>query len=274
MGRRLSGDFWSGKCVIVTGASSGIGWAIGELVGSMGAGVGLLARRGERLEQLQRKIEDSGGRAVTAATDVTDLEQVESSVRVCEEKLGPCDVMIANAGIYRSTDGLNFQPATAGRIIATNLIGVVNAFGAVLPGMVKRGFGSAAAVGSIAALLGLPGAGAYSASKAGLVTLLESLRLDLRNSPVKITAICPGFADTTMLTDTERRRIKNILSPGETARRIAHAIEQGRAEYWFPWRTYLSARLAGLLPFWAYRRLVSRLPEMKNADGGEPLNQM
>ncbi len=274
MGHGLSGEFWSDKCVIVTGASSGIGWALGELMGSLGARVGLLARRADRLERLQQTIEDSGGSAFTAATDVTDLDQVESSIQACEQRLGPCDVMIANAGIYRLTDGMNFDPSAAGRIIATNLIGVVNAFGAVLPGMIKRGSGNAAAVGSIAGLLGLPGAGAYSASKAAVVTLLESLRIDLRNTPVKITAICPGYADTTMLTDTERRQIRNVLSPGETASRIAWAIQRGRAEYWFPWRTYLSARLASLLPFLVYGRLAGLLPEMKNADGSEALTQM
>ena len=260
--------FWQGKHVIVTGASSGIGRALAEHLSGRGAKLGLLARRRELLAELARSICAGGAEAAFAAADVVDLPGVLAAVRALEDQLGPCDVLIANAGIYRKTDVRKFDPAEANRVIATNVQGVINSFAAVLPGMTERRRGHLAAVGSIAGMLGLPAAGAYSASKAAVVTLLESLRVDLYPLGVKVTAVCPGFVDTPMLTDQERATRKDLLGAAETARRISRAIERGRAEYWFPWRTRLLAATARLLPPGLYCRIMARVPAMEEAPPG------
>jgi short-subunit dehydrogenase len=125
-------------------------------------------------------------------------------------------------------------------------------------------------VASIAAMLGLPEVGAYSASKAALVTLMESLRVDLHRFGIKVTTICPGFIDTPLIADHPRSVLKFMLQPDEAARRIARAIERGRAEYWFPWQMWLAARLARALPFGLYRRLCARLPKRGAAGHSGP----
>ena len=97
------------------------------------------------------------------------------------------------------------------------------------------------------------------ASKAALVTLMESLRVDLHSYGVKGTTICPGFVETPLIADQPREALKFLLEPPEAARRIARAIEHGRAEYRFPWQMWLAARVMRALPFGPYRRLCSLL---------------
>jgi short-subunit dehydrogenase len=254
-------SFWQQKCVLITGASSGIGWALAKHLATRGAKLGLIARREEKLRELAAAIEFSGGQAAFAVADVTDPEQTRQAGRVLEEALGPCDVLIASAGIHRYSPGYDFRPNSANAVFATNVEGVVNAIGAVLPGMVERRRGHLVAMASIAAMLGLPEVGAYSASKAAIVTLMESLRVDLHGCNVKVTTICPGFVDTPLIADHARPILRFILDPADAARRIAWAIEHGRAEYWFPWQTWLLARLGRALPLSIYRRICSRLPK-------------
>ncbi|MBU0618224.1 MAG: SDR family NAD(P)-dependent oxidoreductase, partial [Planctomycetes bacterium] len=252
--------FWQDKCVLITGASSGIGWALAEYLAAQGAKVGLLARREEKLAELTRNIESTGGRAAFAVADVVDPDQIEQAVRLLEESLGSCDVLVANAGMHRYTPSDVFNAEDARAVFATNVIGAINAIGAVVPAMVQRRNGHLVAVASIAAMLGLPDVGAYSASKAALVTLMESLRVDLHKFGIKVTTICPGFVQTPLIANHPPSVLKFLLQPDEAARRIARAIERGRAEYWFPWPMWLLARLVRALPFGVYRWLCSLLP--------------
>ena len=270
---KLSGAFWQDKCVIITGASSGIGRALAEVLGSHGSRVGLVARRERRLQELVEGIHSRGGRAALAAADVTVREQVLQAVSTLESALGPCDVLIANAGVYRKTAAREFDVQRAELVVSTNLLGVIYAVGAVLPGMVRRQHGHMAAVSSVGGMIGLPGAAAYCASKQGVVTLLQSLRADLWRTGIRVTAVCPGYVDTPMITDEERATLRDLVTADEAARRIAWAIERGRAEYWFPWWTALEVRLARLLPPRLAARILSRYPEMEETldDGYVPM---
>lgn len=255
--------FWLEKRVIITGASSGIGWATAEYLASRGSKLGLIARRKDRLAELVTRIRSKGGVADFSPADVSDATATAGAARYLEDRIGPCDVLIAGAGIYRKTDVRQFDSAGVNEVLSVNVSGVVNAIGAVLPGMVERRSGRLAAVASMAAMLGLPAAGAYSASKAAVVTLLESLRVDLYSFGIKVTAICPGFVDTPMITDEERATLKGLVSAEHAARHIAWAIERGRAEHWFPWQTWFMCRLARSLPPNIYRLVMAHYPEME-----------
>ncbi len=256
-------SFWQGKCVVISGASSGIGRALAVYVASRGAKAGLLARREDLLAETTDTITAGGGQAHFAVADVVDASATREAVARLEDRLGPCDVLIAAAGIYRKTDVEEFSAAIANEVVATNVQGVVNMLGATLPGMVRRRRGNVAAVASIAGALGLPGGGAYCASKAAIVTLLESLRVDLHPLGVKVTTVCPGYVDTAMITDEERATVIGLMTPEQTASRIARAIERGRCEDWFPWHTHLSTRLVRLLPFGLFRRVMAHFPPME-----------
>lgn len=262
------GGFWEDKCVVISGASSGIGRALAEEVASRGAKSGLLARREELLAEAARAIAQNGGKADFATADVVDGPATCRAVRRLEERLGPCDVLVACAGIYRKTDVEEFSAAKANAVVATNLQGVINLLGAILPGMVRRRRGNVAAVASVAAALGLPGGAAYCASKAALVTLLESLRVDLHPLGVKVTTVCPGYVDTPMITDEERATVAGLMTAEKAARRIARAIERGRSEDWFPWQTQFPARCARFLPFGIFRRVMAHFPPMEETDSG------
>lgn len=263
---RLSDTFWRDKCVLITGASSGIGRALAQVLAAQHARVGLLARREARLRELADEIARAGGRAAVAAADVADREQVFQAVAELESSLGPCDVLVANAGVYRKTAARDFDVLRAELVLSTNLLGVVYPIGAVLPGMVQRGRGHLAAVASVGGMIGLPGAAAYCASKQGVVTLLQSLRADLWHTGIRVTAVCPGFVDTPMITDQERATLRGLVSAPDAARRIARAIERGRAEDWFPWWTALEVRLARLLPPRLAARILCRYPEMEETE--------
>jgi short-subunit dehydrogenase len=263
-------SFWQNRCVIITGASSGIGWALAEHLAERGAKVGLIARRREKLVELAALIEARGGRALPAVADITDAQQTAQAVRALEQAFGPCGVLIANAGIHRYTPGDVFNADDAKAVFATNVTGVIHSIGAVLDGMLARGSGHIVAIASIAAMLGLPQAGAYSASKAAVVTLMESLRVDLHRFGIKVTTICPGFVETPLIAEHPRRALKFMLQPNQAAQRIARAIERGKAEYWFPWQMWLAARLARALPFGLYRRVCERLPRPRPGDSVGP----
>jgi short-subunit dehydrogenase len=133
--------------------------------------------------------------------------------------------MIAAAGVHRFSSGRAFDALAAGEVISTNVVGVINAFGAVLPDMVARRSGRLVAISSIAGIIPLPGAGAYCASKAALLTLCGSLQLDLRKTNVRLTTVLPGFVDTPLLGEHDRSNIGVLVSPEEAARRIALAVD-------------------------------------------------
>ncbi|PWQ99248.1 SDR family NAD(P)-dependent oxidoreductase [Leucothrix arctica] len=254
---------WQGKCVIITGASSGIGEALGATLVARGAKVGLIARRQKNLESLSARLSDGTSQVAFAVADVTHTKALASAVQVLEESLGPCDILIANAGIYHKTDILNFDAARENAVIATNTQGVINSIAAVLPGMVSRQQGHIVAVSSIAAMIGLPAAASYSASKAALVTLFQSLRIDLHPHGVKATIAAPGFVDTPLITDEERETLKDLISAEQAADRICNAIERNCSVDWFPWQTWLVCRLLSFLPSGLYRRAVANIPDME-----------
>ena len=262
--------FWRDKCVIISGASSGIGRALAEHLATRGARLGLLARRAALLDELADKLRGDGAVVAVAAADVGNPEQTRAAIRRLEQALGSCEVLIANAGIHRYTPGHDFDIANANAVITTNVQGVINAIGAVLPDMVARRKGHVVGVASIAGMLGLPEVSAYSASKAAVLRLMESLRVDLAHHGVKVTTICPGFVDTPMIHGHRRKLLLFVLQPPQAARRIARAIERGRAEYWFPWPTWLIARLARALPFGVYRWLATRLVRRDGGAGRIP----
>ena len=170
---------------------------------------------------------------------------------------------MANAGIYRKTNGRDFDPLKADQVVAANLQGVIHAVGAVLPGMVRRRGGRLAAVSSIAGAVALPGSAAYAASKAAVTKLMECLGVDLRGLGIRVTTILPGYVNTAMITDEERATLGDLVTAEYAAEQIAWAVERGKREHWFPPRAWWSAKMAQRLPFSLYDRVMGRYPEME-----------
>ncbi len=250
--------YWSGKVVVVTGASSGIGRALAVEIGRRGAKVGLIARRVDLLCEAVSEIEEAGGRALASAGDVSDVNSTQAAIEQVRKTLGPIDVLVANAGMSHTTKATKLRISDVTDIIKVNLIGAINSVGAVLPEMLERRAGHLVAISSLAAYRGLPGSAGYSASKAALSTFFESLRVDLRGSGVDVTTIHPGFIKTPM-TEKRSARMPFLLELDEGVRHILGAIEERRSSYAFPWQLASVVRFLTFLPDSLYDRLMARV---------------
>jgi short-subunit dehydrogenase len=243
----------TGQVAIVTGASSGIGWALARELARQGCKVGVTARRAEQLAELVREIEQAGGVAASAAADVARRDQVQQAVAALRDRLGPIDLLIANAGVGAPTrlDPLNVGDVE--KMFQVNVLGVVYAVEAVLPDMLRQKRGHLAAVSSLAAYKGLPGESAYCASKAAVNAYLEGLRIQLRSHGIHVTTICPGFVRTPM-TAINKFHMPWLLEPDDAARRIVRALRARRKVYDFPWQLAFLMKLLRWLPDWFVAR--------------------
>lgn len=256
-------DYFNRKVVIITGASSGIGRALAQAAAAHGARVGLIARDAARLDAATAACRAIGAISAARAADVCDPSAVTAAIAGIQAELGPCDILIASAGIHRFSNGRKFVPENAAAVVETNLIGVIHSIGAVIGEMIERRTGHLVAISSLAGYMGLPTVGAYSASKAGVITLMNSLSLDLRDSGVAVTTICPGFIDTPMLGERDRSVIRGLVSPADAAERILTAVSRKRRFYSFPFRTWFYARLGSLMPHGLFAWVWGRLVRMK-----------
>ncbi len=248
--------------VIITGASTGIGAALALEYGRRGHKVGLVARRADLLAEVAEQVRAAGGTAAFAAADVTRRSDLTEAIGQIEASLGPCDLLVANAGSGEPTPAHKSPIDTIERILDLNVKGVLFAIGAVLPGMVERKSGHIAAVSSVAGFRGLPGSGGYSASKAYVTTLLESFRVDLKRRGVAVTSINPGFI-ATPLTAPNRFKMPFLMGADRAARIIADGLDHRPAELTFPFPMKVLMNLARLVPNWLYDLVIKSASPMK-----------
>jgi short-subunit dehydrogenase len=248
------------QVAVVTGASSGIGWALCKELAGRGCKVGLLARRPEQLEQLAKEIEQAGGTAALAPADVSNRQQTLEAIHSLSGKLGPVDLLVANAGVGAPTlvDPINIGDVE--KMIRINLLGTIYCIEAVLPEMLKRGKGHLAAVSSMASYKGLPGESAYCASKAALNVYMEGLRIQLRGRGIAVTTLCPGFVKTPM-TAVNEFHMPFVMEADVAARRIAGALQRKVKVYNFPKRMSVLMKLTALLPDWIIARAMNKYNE-------------
>ena len=247
----------SNPVAVVTGASSGIGRALAFRLAARGYAVGLLARRRRALEEAAAHIADQGGRALVLPGDVRDAARVREHVQTCERELGPVVLAVANAGIGHPTPAAALDVETVRAVLDVNLLGAVHLFAAVLPGMIARRRGHLVGISSLAGFRGLPEHAAYCASKAALTVFMESLRLDLRGTGIRVTVIHPGFVKTPM-TANNPHPMPFLQDLDGAAGRILRAIDRRRRLYAFPFPLAALARLAHWLPAAWYDRLIPR----------------
>ena len=249
---------WTEKVVLITGASSGIGEALAIELGRGGAAVGLLARREEVLREVAAKVEAAGGRALAVAVDVRDAGEVKAAAAKVSEQFGRIDVLIANAGIGETTLARDFDIEVVTNILSVNVLGAMNTVAAVLPEMITRGSGQIVGISSLAAYRGMPGSGAYCASKAALSTFFESLRTELRPRNIFVTTIHPGFIDTPM-TRGRNQPMPFLLEPDRAAKMMLRAIEARRRTFAFPWQLAVVARIGKWLPAALHDRVFANI---------------
>ena len=168
--------------------------------------------------------------------------------------------MIGNAGVSRGTvtDYAEDLPAFRS-VLETNVLGLVHAFQPFLTPMRTARRGTLVGIASIAGFRGLPGSGAYSASKAAAIGYLESLRVELRGSGIAVVTICPGYIATPM-TAHNPYRMPFLMQPDAAARKIARAIARRKRFYVLPWQMALAGRVFRALPRPLYDRIFANAP--------------
>ena len=248
----------TGAKVLLTGASSGIGMALAERLAAPGVVLGLVARRRERLEALARRLRARGGEAIVFAADVRDGPAMREIADDFAGRAGGVTVAIANAGVSRSDNLGSGDPGPLSDLIAVNVQGAINTLAPVVPHMIRARSGHLVAVGSVAGFRGLPGKGAYCASKAALKTMMDAFRPALSPYGIHVTTICPGWVESE-LTENNPYPMPFIMKAERAAELIVRALERRRRTYVFPWQMrWLAVPLMQTVPGWMLPRLSGR----------------
>ncbi len=240
--------------VFLTGASSGIGEALARHYAAQGATLGLVARREARLAALVASIPGSHRCYVLDVADGAALQAAAQDFIAA----GCPDIVIANAGISAGTLAHEAGDLHAfRRIFETNVLGMAQTFQPFIAAMRARGSGRLAGIASVAGIRGLPGAGAYCASKSATITYLESLRVELRGSGVEVVTIAPGYIATPM-TAVNDYPMPFLMPADQAAWRFARAIERGTSYTVIPWQMGVVGKLLRLLPNALFDRVFAR----------------
>ena len=241
--------------VVITGASGGLGAAIARRYAAAGATLGLIARRAQELDRFAATC---AGTCATHAADVRDSAAMRAAAADFTSQHGVPDIVIANAGVSIGTLTEAPEGEQAFRdVFDINVIGMVNTFQPYIAPMRSRGGGVLVGIASVAGYRGLPGSGAYSASKAAAISYLESLRVDLRGSGITVITLCPGYIVTAM-TDKNSYRMPFIMTADEAANKIAAIIEKRKTYAVIPWQMAVVARLMHVLPRFLFDPLAAR----------------
>lgn len=234
--------------VFITGASSGIGKALAAEYANAGWQLALVARRTDEVQAWASAQGLGAGRCVVYPADVSEVERIVRAGVDCLARQGLPDVVIANAGISVGMDSAERADLDVMRdTLMTNVLGMAATFQPFVGPMRARRRGALVGIASVAAIRGLPGHGAYCASKAATVAYLESLRGECRADGVRVVTLLPGYI-ATPLTARNRYPMPFLMQPAEFARQAAQAIGAGTSYRVIPWPMGLVAKLLRLLP--------------------------
>lgn len=243
--------------IFITGASSGIGASMARYYAGRGVQLGLVARRADFLQRLADELEP---RPAVYALDVRDADALRHAAKDFINRFGVPDIVIANAGVSRGTltesaDDLKiFQ-----EVFDINVMGMVNTFHAFVEPMKLARQGTLVGIASVAGFRGIPGGGAYSASKAAAIRYCESLRVELRGTGIAVVTICPGYIKTPM-TAVNKFKMPFLIDVDEAVIRFARAIDARTSFTVIPWTMGVAARVLRVVPNWLYDRVFSQMP--------------
>ena len=257
--------------VFITGASSGIGEALAHEYAKRhrnnNAIIGLAARRSEHLQNLQKMLEENYAvKCALYPLDVRDHDALTTAAADFIAKHGTPDVVIANAGVSSGTLTEQQQDIAAFQaVMDINVLGLVHTFQPFIKAMREAGTGQLVGIASVAGVRGLPGAGAYSASKAAAIAYLESLRVEMLHHNIAVTTIAPGYIRTPM-TDINTYRMPFLMDADVAAYKFVNAIERKRRFVVIPWQMGWVARLMRFIPPVLWDLLAKNAPHKPRID--------
>ena len=256
------------KLVFITGASSGIGRALAWRYYQAGWRLALSARRADAIEHWARERGLAPERCAVYGADVADRGSIIAAGQACIAKQGLPAVVIANAGLSIGIDtAVREDLDVMARTFAINTVGLAATFHPFIAAMTGRGAGTLVGIASVGGIRGMPGHGAYCASKAAAISYCESLRGELRASGVRVVTICPGYVDTP-LTRGNRYPMPFLMTPDAFAQRAFRTIEAGASYRVIPWQMGVVAKLLRLLPNAVFDRALAGRPRKRRQSEG------
>ncbi len=235
------------KTILITGASSGIGYGLARALASEKCNLVLLARRKNLLDELVTSLKESGSNFLSVKCDVTNKEEVLSAINKVKSRFGIIDIAILNSGIGKNTTVQNLRASDAVEVFNVNVFGVLNFIEFLLPDFIKNKQGMIVGISSLADARGFAKSGAYSASKAALSIFLESIRVELKKYGVKVLTVKPGFVKTPM-TDKNNFKMPFIINLDKAVRIIVNGIKKEKRIIQFPLPTVIGAKILNILP--------------------------
>ncbi len=233
------------RSVFITGGSAGIGRALAVHYARAGAVVGVTGRRQPLLDAL---VAEHPQHIAAFSADVRDAAAMARAAHEFIGTYGAPDIVYANAGVSAGTATEHAADLAVFReVMEVNVLGLVHTFAPFIAPMRARGHGTLCGIASVAGIRGLPGAGAYSASKAAAIAYLEALRIEERGHGLRVVTVCPGYIATEM-TAVNPYAMPFLLEVGDAARRIARVAEAGRRLAIVPWQMAIVGRLMRLVP--------------------------
>ena len=249
--------------VFITGASSGIGQALAHRYHQAGFRLALVARRTSEVKTWASAQKISPDSYEIYSADVSVTDSIVAAGRDCIARQGLPDVVIANAGISVGMDTAVLSDIDVmARTFATNNIGMAATFQPFVDAMVQRGSGTLVGIGSVAGIRGLPGHGAYCASKAAVISYCESLRGELRPHGVRVVTVSPGYIDTP-LTQQNRYSMPFLMQPADFADRAFRTIQAGVSYRVIPWQMGVVAKLLRMLPNPLFDKVLAGRPRKR-----------
>ena len=255
------------RVVAITGGARGIGRAIAAELARAGARVGIGDVDLGAAEAAAAAID---GEVHAFEVDVTDRASMDRFVDAVEERIGPLDVMVNNAGILLVGPFLEEDDSATQRQLSVNVMGVVHGMRAALPRMRERGRGHLVNIASSASWVSPPGEVSYAATKHAVLALTDGVREELLGSGVELSAVFPGLVDTELATGTKPPRASKWISPDDVARVVVDAIREPRPDVFVPREFAITTRLARVLPTRARRRLLRALDVERVTAGTDP----
>jgi short-subunit dehydrogenase len=248
------------KLVLITGASSGLGQALAWRFHQAGYTLALVARRTDEIEAWASARDLDAARYRIYGADVSETDSILSAAQECLAQQGVPDVVVANAGISIGMDtSVREDLDVMARIFATNNVGLAATFHPFIEAKCRRGSGALVGIASVAGIRGLPGHGAYCASKAAVISYCESLRGELRHSGVKVVTISPGYVDTP-LTQRNRYAMPFLMRAEDFADKAFKVIDAGSTYRTIPWKMGVVSKVLRALPDTLFDRILSGRP--------------
>jgi short-subunit dehydrogenase len=257
--------------VFITGASSGIGEALAteyaKRYESEETIIGLAARRSEHLQNLQSKLQDTYKvKCVIYPLDVRNHQALTTAATDFMQQHGTPDIVIACAGVSSGTLTEHVEDIAAFQaIMDINVMGLVHTFQPFIAAMRQAEQGQLVGVASVAGIRGLPGAGAYSASKAAAISYLESLRVEMAQNNIAVTTIAPGYIRTPM-TDVNQYKMPFLMDANVAANKLVNAIKNKRRFVVIPWQMSWVARFMRFIPPFLWDFAMKKAPHKKRLD--------